>query len=269
MRRNYCSMKKLAILFALTAAVQAQTAEERGKRIVADAVKALGGDGFLQMKDRTETGRAYSFYRERLTGLSIAKIHTKYLDSAPEPELRQRERQVFGKDGDYSVLFTDKGGFVVTYRGAKPMPAAQFERYVLTSRLNVLYILRHRLKEPGLIIESKGSEIVDNLPVDVVNITDNDNNVVTVYFQKSTKLPVRQVFYRRDPQTKERIEEVTLFTLYRDVGNGVMWPFHIQRQRDGSKIYEIFSESVTINNGLKDDLFTLPAAIKMLPPDKD
>ena len=47
-----------------------------------------------------------------------------------------------------------------------------------------------------------------------------------------------------------------------------MWPYDIQRQRDGEKIFEIFSESVTINQGLKDDLFTLPANLKILKPMK-
>ena len=32
-----------------------------------------------------------------------------------------------------------------------------------------------------------------NTPVEIVDITDADNNVVTVYFQQTTKLPVRQV----------------------------------------------------------------------------
>jgi hypothetical protein len=266
-------MKKLAILLALAASVQGQTAEDRGKKIVTDAIQALGGDAFLRMNDRVESGRAYSFYRERLTGLSIAKIYTRYLDPEPpatvQPGLRQRERQVFGKDEDVTVLFQEEAAYTLSYRGARPMASQKFDRYLRTTRQNVLYMLRERLKEPGLIIESKGSEIIDNLPVDTVHFTDSENNVVIVYFQKSTKLPVRQVFYFRDPLTKDRIEEQTLFTLYRDVGNGVQWPYHIQRQREGQKIYEIFSESVSVNSGLKDDLFTLPAGVKMLPAEKN
>jgi len=38
------------------------------------------------------------------------------------------------------------------------------------------------------------------------------------------------------------------------------------RERDGEKIYQIFSEAVTINQGLTDDLFTLPGNIKILKP---
>ena len=73
---------------------------------------------------------------------------------------------------------------------------------------------------------------------------------------------------RRDPQTRQQIEEVSVFTKYRDVGGGVMWPYDISRERNGEKIFEIFSESVTINKGLTDNLFTLPVNMKVLGPKK-
>ena len=59
----------------------AETKQERGKKIVEEALAAMGGDKFLEMKDRVESGRAYSFYRDRLTGLSVAKIYTRYLET--------------------------------------------------------------------------------------------------------------------------------------------------------------------------------------------
>jgi hypothetical protein len=135
-------------------------------------------------------------------------------------------------------------------------------------RRNVLYTLGHRLNEPGMIFESQGSLVWQNTPVEVVSITDADNNVVTVYFQASTKLPLRQEFVRRDPTTKQRFEEVSLFAKYRDVGGGVQWPYNITGFRNGSKVYEIFSDSVTINQDLSDNLFTLSSKTKLLPPEK-
>ena len=103
--------------------------------------------------------------------------------------------------------------------------------------------------------------------MEIVDLTDADNRTTTVYFHQITKLPVRQVFYRRDPVTKDRNEEVTHFTKYRDV-DGIQWPFAIERDRNGEKIYEIFSDSVPVNdNKLKDDLFVLPSSIKMLKPE--
>jgi hypothetical protein len=253
--------------------VLAQTAEPkaaRGKRVLEEAIAALGGDKFSTMKDRVESGRAYSFYRAQLTGLSRATISTRYVmrpDPLPaEPGIYQRERQSFGKDKEeYAILFDEKHGWQITFRGARPVPTETLERWRDSTRRNLFYILRQRLTEPGLIIESKGSDVFENQPVEIVEIVDGDNTTVTAYFHRGTKLPVRQVFYRRNPISRERHEEVTLFSKYRNSSGGVMWPWAITRTRDGEKVYEIFSDSVTINKDLDDSRFTLPPSLQILP----
>ena len=264
-------MLRRTFLLSLAAAPAfSQSKQERGKKIVDEAVAALGGKNFLEMKDRLEAGRAYSFYRERLSGLSHARIMTRYL-TRPEPPridfFGLRERQSFGKDKeDYAILFTEKEGYTVTYRGARPVPPDMDERFRETTRRNIFYILRQRLGEPGMIMEHDGSEIVDNMPVHAVTITDAENLSTTVYFHQSTKLPVRQQFVRRVEKTKERFDELTRFAKYRDVAGGIQWPFQITRERNGEKIYEIFSESVKINQGFDDSYFTLSIDMKMLKP---
>ncbi len=84
--------------------------------------------------------------------------------------------------------------------------------------------------------------MIENAPVEIVDITDGDNRTTTVYFHQITKLPVRQVFFRRNAVTKERNEEITRFTKYRDA-DGIQWPFAIERERNGEKIFEIFSRT--------------------------
>src|SRR5205807_433807 len=89
----------IALLFA-AGVPAAETAQQRGKRVVYDALEALGGRAYLKMEDRVEVGRAYSFFHEKLQGLSIAHIYTRYL--APEPgKVSVRERQNFSKDESY------------------------------------------------------------------------------------------------------------------------------------------------------------------------
>ncbi len=76
-----------------------------------------------------------------------------------------------------------------------------------------------------------------------------------------------QRFYLMDPILKERREEVTRFNKYRSVKPGIMWPFDIQRERDGEKIFQMFAENVSIDNDLPDKLFTLPSGVKILKKD--
>jgi hypothetical protein len=94
----------LSICLAASSAAAAETAQQRGKRVVEEALQAMGGNAFLAMQDRVESGRAYSFYREKLEGLSIAKIYTRYLTPVPG-KISVRERQNFGKDEYAGVLF--------------------------------------------------------------------------------------------------------------------------------------------------------------------
>jgi hypothetical protein len=260
-------MKYLIALLAVSV-LHAETAAEKGKRIVDESLKALGGGKFLAMQDRTEEGRAYSFYRQRLTGLAKARIDTRYLKSAAPGQLGQRERQMFGKDETYYMLFLEDKAYSVTYRGAAPLPKERVDRYVRSTRHNILYILHNRLKEPGLIFESRGTDVWQNTPVEVVDITDSENEVVRVFFHRTTKLPIRSAWSWRDPKTKEKDDYTTLYTKFRDVGGGVMWPFNILSERNGDKVFEMFSESVTINKGLTDDLFTLDAKLPILDEEK-
>jgi hypothetical protein len=242
-------------------------AEIRGKKIMDDALEALGGNTFLTMMDRTESGRAYSYYHEQITGLSVAKIYTRYLTVPPAKsgeELGQKEKEVFGKTEDTSLLFLEKEGWDISWRGSKQIDDERFDRYRESTLRNVLYIFRQRLKEPGMIFEYQGSDVIENLPVDLVDITDSENRVIRVQFHQSTKLPVRQTYKRKNAVTKEQDEEVTLFARYLDAG-GMQWPRQIRRERNGDKTYEIFSESVKINKDLADNLFTVPDAGAMKP----
>ncbi|MGE5646110.1 MAG: hypothetical protein ACM336_09995 [Acidobacteriota bacterium] len=253
---------RLALLLLCAAAAFGQSRQERGKQTIDAALAALGGEKFLGMKDRVESGRAYSFYREELSGLSVATIYTQY---RPGGDLR--ERQSFGKEEKSgAVLFAEGKGYQITFRGARPLPQEQLDRYRDTTLHNFFYILHERLNEPGMIFEYQGSDIVDNMPVDKVDITDADNRTVTVFLHHSTKLPVRQLYYRRDPKTGYRNEEVTIFGKFRDVGGGVMWPFDVQRLRNGERIYQMYADNVQINQNLSDNLFVLPSDIKILKP---
>ena len=257
----------LAILAADRFLAQAETNQERGKRIVNECLTALGGDRFLNMQNRTEEGRAYSFYREELNGLSIATIYTRYESGVTDTahKLAVRERQNFGKKQDNGVLFAEDNAWEITFRGARLLKEDRLARYKETTLRDVFYILRVRLHESGMLFESRGADVLQNNPVEIVDMTDSENRTTTAYFDQITKLPVRQVFQRRDPVTKLNDEEVTVYSKYREV-SGIQWPFVIQRERNGEKLYQIFSENVQINKSLPDKLFDLPSGMKVLKP---
>jgi hypothetical protein len=253
-------MKPLfAVLVCGVVAAGAETNLERGKRVVSECVDALGGERFRQVRHREQTGRAYSFYREQVNGLSIATIYIEYESGVKDTahQLAVRERENFGKKQDYGVLFTEDAAYDITFRGTRPLEDERFQRYKTTTLNDIFYILRIRINEPGMTMESRGADVVDNRAVEIVDIVDAENNLVTVYFDQLTKLPVRQVFKHRDPKTKLNDDEVSLFTKYRTV-DGIQWPFAVQRERNGEKSFELFSESVNFDKSIPEKLFVKP-----------
>lgn len=249
--------------------LRAETPADKGRKLVDQTIYALGGDAFRNMKTRVESGRAYSFYREQLTGLALAKISTKYLDGPPSSKrLMQLQRQTFGKKGEDNVIYTGEDAMEVTFRGVKPMPEDRVRQTRESTLHDIFYIFRERLKEPGISVEASAPDVVENQPVDTLDFYDAENRRVTVWIHSSTHLPVKQRFYRIDDITRQRREEVSRFSKYRDVGDGVMWPYDVQRERDTEKIFEMYSDHVRVNEPLEDSLFQAPNGMKVLKRDK-
>ena len=94
--------------------------------MVNEALAALGGKNFLAMRDRWNPAAPILSTANELSGLSIAKIYTRYL-TRPEPPVPAyfglREREAFGKKEDNSVLFTETDAYEITFRGAHPIAA--------------------------------------------------------------------------------------------------------------------------------------------------
>ncbi len=234
-----------------------------------EAIAALGGDAFLHVQDSVESGRVYSFDNNRLSGLTIAAIYTRYLSNPGPPaigRLEVEEKQAFGKDENSGfTLFTAKPeGWDVTFRGARAIDEERLESYKDTTLHNIFYMLRKRMGEPGFAYYSTGSDLYESRPVNIVEITGGDDVTVTVYFDGFTKLPTRQIHKRRNKEYKDFDTLVSAFAKYHEVSGGIQWPMNVRRERNGDKIYERFSESVEVNKGLRDELFRLPGNVKIL-----
>ncbi len=237
---------------------------DKGRQVIDAAVAALGGQNFLQMRSRVASGRVYSFFHDELSGLDLATVYTEYIDPRPAKGLAIRERELLGKKKDYSYLFLPDQAWDITYRGARPIADENWERYVRVTENDILYLLRTRLNEPGLTFDYIGNQVYLSRHIDSVDITDSQNRTLHVFFDYNTKLPIRESFEWLDPLTKERNEEVFVFDKYRDIGNGIQWPFDIQRERNGYKSYQFFADRISANGPIPPGTFDLPKGAKVL-----
>jgi hypothetical protein len=252
-----------AVFGIAPAFVRAQTLQEKGRKLIVEAQLALGGDKFMGMRDRVEEGRAYSYYRERLSGLDVARFETMYSDLASG--VKQREKQVFGKKQDYYVVFAgETKGWDVSYRGAKPMEEEVVKNWEEGVLRNAMYILRCRTNEKDIIFERRGQDVFENQPVEIVDVTDAENREVALYLHASTKLPVRAYFKRQNKKDKGWDEQDTRYAKYR-LTQGVMWPWAITRSRNGERNLELYSNEVRINSGLPTSNFTIGPETKAIP----
>ncbi len=258
----------VALVFATSYfELSAQTRQERAKQLLEQCLEAMGGDAFLDVRNMVQKGRAYSFRRQNLRGLAVMSIFTRFdpMRESDDPDwLPVSRREVYTEKGDYYVLFQNGKGWEVTFRGARPLPEDSLLRYRESTRRDIFYILRYRLDEPGMYYYYAGTEIIDNVPTHAIEIVDGQGDAVTVYLRMSDNLPVQQVYIRRDPKTRIPYEEKSLFSKYRKVGR-VAVPWNIQRQRDDSKIFELFGRTAEIDRAPA-QMFALQKKLAILPP---
>ncbi len=255
------------VLYFGVGSIAAQTPDpdaDKAKGILDLALQALGGDHYLNMHTRLATGRVYTFFRDQTSGSDISKIYTEYLPDLPKDGVAIRERQYLGKKLDYSYLFLERQAWELTFRGARPVAADVLDRYRRTTENDILYFLKYRRNEPGLYFDFIGSEVYLSRHVEIVDITDSQRRTIRVYFDHNTHLPIRETFTWLDPDTKYRNDEVLEFDKFRNIGEGITWPFNIERSRNGYKTYQMFANAGEANPNPPDRTFSLPPDTKIL-----
>lgn len=253
------------LIAALAPVLPAQSdSSAKAKQLVNQSIAALGGDRFLNMKNRVARGRIYAFFHDRLSGLDVTTIYTDYLSDPTGKGIRLREREVLGKKQDYSYLFLPDQGWDLTFRGARPIPDESWQGYVRNTENDILYILKIRHDEPGMIYDYIGSDVYLSTHVEVVDITDSQSRSVRVYFDHNTLFPIHETFTWLDPDTRVHNDESFDYDKFRDAGDGIMWPYVIQRERNGYKTYQMFATKVEVNQPVPPKTFELPANAKVL-----
>ena len=222
---------------------------ERGRKLLNDAIEALGGPAYLAVRDIHSEGRAFSFSRyEEVAGMAPMINYDRLPD---------KFRQVIGKKRDVIYVVSGEQGWDSNFRGVAQMPAPEVERIKYNRALSFDIVLRFRLKEPGVSIYAAGSDFVDGRPVDMVDFADAQNNSVRMSFDRQTHLPVRREWERKLPN-REREQNIEVLGKYRPAkNNAAQFPFYIRRERNGLKVFESFLNDVEVAR-LSDALFQRP-----------
>lgn len=219
----------------------------KAKEILQQAVQALGGNAYLNLRDVTCEGRLSQFgHAGELNGFE------KFVDYTIPPFKDRTEN--LPKRNIIEVMNGDKG-WTLDRGGVSEASGADLARFQEDTKKDLDYILRSRIKEPNMIFRYAGPDIVDLRQVDWVELVDSDNRTIRIAISQSTHLPVRKIVDTRDANTRMKTDEVELYSNYHPI-NGIETPFQITRERNHIKIYQVFFDKCEYNTNLSDSLFT-------------
>jgi hypothetical protein len=233
---------------------------EKAEQILQRALKALGGDRYVQVK--TQIGRG--FFTEFHDGAS--GIPSKFVDYIAYPD---RERTEF-TGGGARVIQTNyrDGGWI--YDGAaltlKDQTPAQLEDFKLTTRVTLENLLRGWWRERGATLSYVGRrEATIGRRNETVRLTYADGFWVDYEFSADDGTPAKVLYQRkqknRDTEEEEIIKEEDRLHKMINI-DGVTSPFIIDHYRNGTQTSRIAYDTLEYNKPLADGLFAKPASVK-------
>lgn len=240
-------------LFAVSAACAQQgvlspsQSAAKAKQIIQQAIRALGGQAYLSVREQTCQGQVALFGNHNQLN-NYQKIYDYNL-------FPDKERTEYSSKRNIIDVYNGKQGWTLDRGGVSAMPAASIADFQAGLHRDINILFRFHLNQPGLEFQYDGPDVVDLKQVDWVEVTDPQNRTTKIAISQMTHLPVRAVYISRDPVTHGETEETEYFSNYQDV-QGVQTPFQDTRTRNGNKIFQFFVTSCQYNASLAPDFFS-------------
>jgi hypothetical protein len=218
----------------------------KARALIDQAIQALGGQAYLNLRDMQQEGRSYTFYHGRPTSNGILFWRfTEYPD---------KERIELTKQRDVAYLYIGDKGYELTFKGPHPVEKNDLEDYLRRRRLSLDTVLRAWTNDPGVALFYDGNALAGNLPAQRITLINAKNEAVSLFFDIETHLPIKKSYVWRDPVDKERNLEEEIYDNYRQV-QGVMVAWGFTRYFNGDMQSQRFANGVHINQGLNPAMF--------------
>jgi hypothetical protein len=238
----------------------AGTEEQRGRALLDEMVKALGGDAWLNRQDMQAKGRSASFFHNEPNPYTIEFDYWRRYPGSGQPEaerigfLTDKSMILPGKKIDVVQIYTGGHGYEVTYRGRNDMPKDQMEEYDRRKSHSIEAVVSTWLKTPGVIVLAEGSSMVGRRMADKVTVLSPNNDAVTIEMDVNTHLPLRRTFTYRNEQFKDNDEDAEEYDDYHTI-QGLPTAFMITRYKDGDMVGQRYYVKVQYNVGVGNDMF--------------
>jgi hypothetical protein len=234
----------------LVCSVKAQSnylaeSERKAREVIQQGIQALGGEAYLKVTDLTRTGKAFQLKDEELKGLLRATIMDKYPDKTR------------AEYGNQEIVYINSGsqGWKIEYKNVKDQSAQELEDFRVGRNHNLDFILRYRLQEEGMRLRYMGKLRMEMDDAEIVQMIDKTQDKIKIYFSSTTGLPLKMEYQTPGHGNRWTSDDERLFFNYHTV-SGIQVPFGVVRNSNGYKVSDLTLESVRVDTGLSDDLFT-------------
>lgn len=241
-RRSSLPAQVFCLLLAWISNIQAQAGpptnppparvDPKAQELIDRTIQALGGPAFLSFKRLSTRGRIFAIEDEVTAGLAPFESAVEYPD---------KRRLSYGKKQPVVLINNGERAWELDKYGLTNQRPEQIQRWKLSTRYGLENLLRLRTHEPGVLIQQGGVDFVDNSPVHVVQILDEQAQI-KLYVHKDTFLPVRIAYRVRDPETHDWQEYADVYGDYREI-QGIETPMHITRFLEGERVSEVYRNS--------------------------
>jgi hypothetical protein len=218
----------------------------KARALLNQAIQALGGQTYLNIRDMQQQGRTYSFYHGRSTGAGA--LFWRFV------EYPNKERLEVTKERDVAYVYSGDKGYEVTFKGAHPVEPKDLEAYLRRRRFSLETMLRVWINDPSVALFYQGTALAGNLAAQQVTLINSKDEAVNLFFDVDTHLPLKKSYAWRDPVDKLRDEEEEIYDNYKPV-QGVMTPYSFTRYYNGDMQSQRFINSVQFNQGLSPAMF--------------
>jgi hypothetical protein len=249
-RRNLGCL--ILAVVCLSSPVAAQD-EERIQKLYDNAVRAMGGQTYLAVKDIVSEGNMFYFNRD---GESSGLI--KYYDWTKIPDKSRNEVGNKKKDRDVVVFNLErKQGWILEgqkeTREAKPDEMESFQASVKHAFDN---LFRVRWKHPDTRLFYLGPGEGAEVGYEMVKLLDAENDELTVFFERAGGLPSK-IEYHSVSKNGVHERHVEEYSQWHEI-QGVKTPLRIDGFVNARRVSQQFVVKLSYNNNLSDDFFSKP-----------
>jgi hypothetical protein len=219
---------------------------EQARTALNAMVQALGGDAWLNAKNRLLVGQIAAFFQGRPSPGT-----TKAYEFHEWPD---RDRIDLTSHRDVVEYFLGRQGWEVTYQGKKPMQADILSEYLRRRDHSIEVAVKVWMKDPNTILVYEGQRMAERHLAEQVTLISPQNESITILMDIQSHLPLQRSYQYRDPEYHDKNTDTEEYAGYRAV-DGIQTPFTITRMKNEDMQRQFFVTEVKYNQDLGADFW--------------